>query len=164
MTRVSPPALLCTCISCNNNLTGKHINSHGFRVPGQNNKVAAISHICGSARFNPRCTVGGGVGGAATSLLIYSKWSLHEFHPGLHHQDKDAPVSASVGQQSLKSFSRKPENSRPLIKCKSAPPPPSHLLLLAVRCSPGLGLCWLCGGGAFSRLNHLALCLELCSL
>lgn len=142
MTRVSPPALLCTCISCNNNLTGKHINSHSFRVPGQNNKLAAISHICGLAQFNLRCTAEG-VDGRVGLLLHHCKWALYVFRSGPHHQDKDDPVSASVGQQSPKSFSRKPENSRALIKSKSAPrpltlspcPPPTPSSSAPARCA-----------------------------
>lgn len=62
-------ALLCTCISCNYNLTGKHIHSHGFRVPEQNNKLATITHICGSAWLNPCCTVSSSHGGHFPELL-----------------------------------------------------------------------------------------------
>lgn len=62
-------ALLCTCISCNNNLTGKHIHSHGFRVPEQSNKLAAITHICGSAWLNPCCTVSSSCGGHFSEFL-----------------------------------------------------------------------------------------------
>lgn len=62
-------ALLCTCISCNNNLTGKHIHSRGFGVPEQSNKLAAITHICGSAWLNPCCTVSSSCGGRFPELL-----------------------------------------------------------------------------------------------
>lgn len=175
-------ALLCTCISCNNNLAGKHINSHGFRVPGQNNELAAISHICGSAWLNPCCSVKGSwreatFPKASTSLLIPSKWALYGFA-----QDCVAMISmlpcqclsvSRVWLFWLKWNLKTGENSQPLIKSKSPSLPspkwlPSPLLssppaCLALRRSPGLGLCWLCGGGALIGLNHLALCRELYS-
>lgn len=76
-------SLLCTCISCNYNLTRKHIHSHSFSVPEQNNKLAAITHICGSVWLNPCCTVSSSCGGHFPELLlIHNKCPLYGFTLG----------------------------------------------------------------------------------
>lgn len=166
-------SLLCTCISCNYNLTRKHIHSHSFSVPEQNNKLAAITHICGSVWLNPCCTVSSSCGGHFPELLlIHNKWPLYGFTLGCL-----AMISSPLRQcLSVKAVKKKFQWK--IIKAVSSEcvsSKDSHLstalLLLSLNISIlphtswltrlDLGRLW--GGGAFSRLNHLALCLEPCS-
>ena len=125
-------ALLCACISCNNNLTGKHIHSHGFRVPEQNNKLPAITHICGSESLNPCCTVSRSRGGPLVlSFCIRAnsqQMALLWFHLGPRRHDYLCPMSVFVSQQcqSLRvQIRQKPPH---LSLSQTGPPPPPSLL------------------------------------
>lgn len=164
-------SLLCTCISCNYNLAGKHIHSHGFRVPEQNNKLAAITHICGSAWLNPCRTVSSSRGGHFPGpLLIHNKWPLSGFTLDCLAAISCPPCCClSINTVKLLDEFRKALSFQRV----SSTPVTFQLLsslsslissrLPDTRWFTGLGLGWLCGGGALSRLNHLALSLELCS-
>lgn len=142
-------ALLCTCISCNYNLTGKHIHSHSFRVPEQNNKLVAITHICGSAWLKPCCTVSGPRGGhfprASTSALIHSKWPLYGFTLDCTAVISQLPCQC-LSVNCVKLFQlksrKKPspliKSNSPTLNCDPSPPlssPPASLTLAG---SPGL--------------------------